>query len=329
MTENKSQLARLLFIDDQIRQGMRTGKLANCSSLAREYEVSTKTVQRDIEFMRERWDAPVAYDQQRRGFYYLEENYGLPALHVNEGEIVGLLVARRGLEAYRNTPVYESLVSIFQKLADSLPGKVSVDSAWLGSRISVMPEQHAVISPEVWNGVCRGLQQSRIVEISYRKPGAEDSGRRRVAPYHLVHYQGGWYLIGHCHQRRRTITFALSRISQVELLADNFAVPEDFNLEESMKSSFGIFLGQNPRLVRLLFNSSAAPYVAERIWHPEQALRHHRNGSVTLTLPTTDLVEIRRWVLSWGSGVQVLVPRELALEVRRELEMALSVYGSE
>ncbi|MEJ2032837.1 MAG: HTH domain-containing protein, partial [Deltaproteobacteria bacterium] len=129
MPENKSQLARLLFIDDKIRQGMRSGRLANCSSLAAEYEVSTKTIQRDIEFLRERWEAPVAYDQRRRGFYYSEENYGLPALHVNEGEVVGLLLARRGLEAYRNTPVYGSLISVFRKLADSLPDKVSVDAA--------------------------------------------------------------------------------------------------------------------------------------------------------------------------------------------------------
>jgi predicted DNA-binding transcriptional regulator YafY len=326
MPENKSQLARLLFIDDQIRQGMRAGRLANCSSLAKDYEVSTKTIQRDLEFLRERWDAPVAYDQRQRGFYYTEENYGLPALHVNEGEIVGLLLARRGLEAYRNTPVHECLVSVFQKLADSLPDKVSVDSAWLGNRLTVLPEQHAVIDPVVWNSVCRGLQQCRTLAISHRKPGAEEPSRRRVNPYHLVHYQGGWYLIGHCHTRRQILTFALSRITGVELLADAFAAPADFNLEESMKNSFGIFLGKKPCNVRLLFTNTAAPYVTERVWHPEQILRLHRNGSVTLTLPATDLTEVRRWILSWGSGVKVLAPRELAEAVHQELATALAGY---
>jgi predicted DNA-binding transcriptional regulator YafY len=326
MPENKSQLARLLFIDDRIRQGMRAGRLANCSSLAAEYEVSSKTIQRDLEFLRERWDAPVAYDQRRRGFYYAEENYGLPALHVNEGEIVGLLLARRGLEAYRNTPVHDSLVSVFQKLADSLPDKVSVDSAWLGNRISVLPEQHAIIDPEAWNFVCRGLQQSRTIAVSHRKPGAEEASRRQLDPYHLVHYQGGWYLLGHCHTRRQILTFALSRITNVELLAATFAVPADFNLEESMKNSFGIFLGKKPCKVRLLFARAAAPYVAERVWHPEQTLRLHRDGSVTLTLPTTDLTEISRWILSWGSGVKVLAPRELAAAVHRELATALAGY---
>lgn len=328
MVANKSQLARLLFIDDQIRQGMRGGRLANCSTLAREYEVSTKTIQRDLEFMRERWDVPVAYDQRRRGFYYTEENYGLPALHVNEGEIFGLLVARRGLEAYRNTPVHDSLVSVFKKLADSLPDKISVDAAWLGNRISVLPEHHTIIDPEVWNTVCRGLQQSRTLELSYRKPGAGAAGCRQIDPYHLVHYQGGWYLLGRCHSRRRTLTFALSRISQVALSAGTFAVPAAFNLEASLKNSFGIILGRRPRRVRLHFSRTAAPYVAERIWHSRQSLRRHRDGTITLGLPTTDLTEIRRWVLSWGSEVQVLAPRELVRAVRQELAGALAGYDA-
>jgi predicted DNA-binding transcriptional regulator YafY len=328
MAANKSQLARLLFIDDQIRQGMRGGRLANCSTLAREYEVSTKTIQRDLEFMRERWDVPVAYDQRRRGFYYTEENYGLPALHVNEGEIFGLLVARRGLEAYRNTPVHDSLVSVFKKLADSLPDKISVDAAWLGNRISVLPEHHTIIDPEVWNTVCRGLQQSRTLELSYRKPGAGAAGCRQIDPYHLVHYQGGWYLLGRCHSRRRTLTFALSRISEVALLTGTFAVPAAFNLEASLKNSFGIILGRRPRRVRLHFSRAAAPYVAERIWHPGQSLRRHRDGTITLGLPTTDLTEIRRWVLSWGSEARVLAPRELARAVRQELAGALAGYDA-
>jgi predicted DNA-binding transcriptional regulator YafY len=326
MPENKSQLARLLFIDDKIRQGMRSGRLANCSSLAAEYEVSTKTIQRDIEFLRERWEAPVAYDQRRRGFYYSEENYGLPALHVNEGEVVGLLLARRGLEAYRNTPVYGSLVSVFRKLADSLPDKVFVDATWLGNRISVLPEQHTIIDPKAWNAVCQGLQQGRTLAISYLKPGAEKSSRR-VDPYHLVHYQGGWYLLGRCHSRQQILTFALSRMSEVELLPDTFAVPADFNLEENLKNGFGIFQGQKTYKVRLLFAKSAAPYVAERVWHPDQTLRLHRDGSLILTLPATDLTEIRRWVLSWGSGVEVLAPKELSRAVQQELITALTGYG--
>ncbi|MFH7319048.1 helix-turn-helix transcriptional regulator [Desulfurivibrio sp. D14AmB] len=326
MPENKSQLARLLFIDDRIRRGMASGRLANCSSLAGEYEVSTKTIQRDIEFLRERWNAPLAYDQRRRGFYYREENYGLPALHVNEGEMVGLLLARRGLEAYRNTPIHDSLVSVFKKLAESLPDRVSVDAAWLGDRISVLPEQHTIIDPESWHRVCRGLQQNSTLAFNYRKPGAASSRRRQVDPYHLAHYQGGWYLLGHCHTRRQLLTFALSRISAVEPLADHFLPPADFNPEESLQKNFGIFMGNRPCRVSLFFSPAAAPYVAERVWHPEQTLRPLRDGGAILTLPAADLTEIRRWVLSWGSQVKVLGPEELVQAIRAETAATLARY---
>ena len=326
MPENKSQLARLLFIDEQIRQGMNSGRLPNCSSLAQAYEVSSKTIQRDLDFLRQRWEAPLAYDPQRRGYHYTQENYGLPALHVNEGEMVGLLLARQGLEAYRNTPVHDSLMAVFQKLADVLPDKVSVDAAWLGERITVLPEQHAIIDPDSWNLVCRALQLSRSLYFDYRKPRDPTAGRRQADPYHLTHYQGAWYLLAYCHSRRRILTFALSRISKVELQDRTFLVPEDFKLADSRRNSFGIFQGQKVYQVDLRFNSSAAPYVVERIWQPDQGITSHKDGSLTLSLPTTDLIEIKRWVLSWGEEVKVLAPEKLQEEVKRSMAAALDSY---
>lgn len=327
MAENKSQLVRLLFIDERIRQGMHGGRLANCTSLAAEYEVSIKTIQRDLEFLRDQWSAPLQYDPQRRGYFYTEKKYALPALHINEGELVGLLVAQQGLTAYRNTPVHDSLVSVVRKLAASLPDKVSVDSSWLGSRISVLPAQATVIRPDVWDRVSCGLQQGRAIRITYRKPGAKAATERRIDPYHLTHYQGEWYLVGYCQHRHRILTFAVSRISEVELLGRTFSVPEDFSFEESLKTSFGIFRGEKPVTVILRFNRVVAPYILERVWHPQQEVRQHRNGTVTLRLITTDLTEIRRWVLSWGSGVRVLAPAQLAEALRDELMAALEGYG--
>lgn len=324
--ENKSQLARLLFIDRAIRSGMRGNRLANCSSLAAEYEVSTKTVLRDIDYLRLHWEAPIGYDPQRKGYFYTEESYALPAIHLNEGDLFGLAIAHKGLEQYRNTPIHGKLAALFRKIEQSLPERVSCDAAWLDSRISVVPEQQRTIDPAVWEAVAAGLTQGRTLCFAYQKPGAAQPATRQVDPYHVLRHEGAWYLIGHCHLRRAVRNFALSRISAAEVQQDSFVVPADFDPAAVVAQGFGLGRGVGRYRVRLRFAATAAPYVIERVWQPEQQLARHRNGSVTLTMPAGDLAAIKRWVLSWGSEVTVLGPRELIAVVQTEIRRMAASY---
>ena len=327
MAGNKSQLGRLLFIDREIRAGMGSGRLANCSSLARQYEVSAKTILRDIDFMKSRMDAPIAYDSRRRGYLYSEENYALPALRVREGELFALLVAQKGLEQYRGTPVYESLASVFKRIEQSLPEQVSLDAAWLGARISILPEQHTRIDHQVWETTLKALRQGRTVRISHCRPGAEACSEREVDPYHIVGHQGEWYLIGFCRSRGEVRTFAISRIASALPTGRAFRMPDSFAFDEFRRSSFGIIRGDRPCTVTLRFAAGLAPYVREREWHPAQKVREHRDGGLTLSLPATDLIEVKCWALSWGPGVRVMAPRRLATQVADDLAAALRVYG--
>ena len=54
----------------RIHQQLKARRFPNCRKIAEEFEISEKTIQRDIDFMRYRLNLPIAYDQQRFGFYY-------------------------------------------------------------------------------------------------------------------------------------------------------------------------------------------------------------------------------------------------------------------
>ena len=69
MAKYKPQHSRLLFIDRKIREG----RHPNCSSMAEEWEVSRKTIQRDLDYMRYQLDAPLEYSAKHRGYFYTEE----------------------------------------------------------------------------------------------------------------------------------------------------------------------------------------------------------------------------------------------------------------
>ena len=71
---SRPPLQRMMRIHDAIQ----SGRYPNCVEMAVEMEVSHKTAKRDIEFMRERWNLPIGYDDKRHGFFFTEKVEGLP-----------------------------------------------------------------------------------------------------------------------------------------------------------------------------------------------------------------------------------------------------------
>lgn len=326
MLGNKGQLQRLLAIDRMIREGMKSGRLANCATMAAAYEVSAKTIMRDLDYLKNQGGAPLEYVRDRHGFSYTEENYRLPAMQISESDLFAISLAHKTLRQYENTPLYQKLARVFKKIEESLPERVSVDPSWVDERMSVLPESRSAITPAVWENVAEGLRRSLRLEIHYLKPGAETAELRRVDPYHTVSFQGEWYLIGHCHRRREIRTFALSRIRGTRTTGKTFTIPADFSFAQFSGHQFGIFQGDRDYLVQLLFSPQHRPYVEEREWYREQRLERREDGTLLLTFTTTHLFEVQRWVLSWGGGVKALAPPELVANLCKELRKALQAY---
>ena len=99
----------------RIHQLIQSGAHPNASTLARDLEVSTKTVHRDIEFIRDRLRLPIEYDGARFGFVYTQEVGSFPSLQITEGELFALLVAEKALQQYRGTSFERPLLSAFRR----------------------------------------------------------------------------------------------------------------------------------------------------------------------------------------------------------------------
>src|SRR5450756_1350920 len=115
----KPQFRRLMFVDEQIR----AGRYPNCFQMGKEREVSYKTIQRDIDYMKDMLGAPIEYDQKRRGFYYTDDTWFLRSIIMSEGDLFAMLVGSQAMAMYKGTPVAKELEGIFGKLAACLPDK--------------------------------------------------------------------------------------------------------------------------------------------------------------------------------------------------------------
>jgi len=98
MNRTKAQFARLRILDAEIRNH----HYPNCLRFSEDYEVSERTVKRDIEFLRDQLDAPIAYDTGKHGYYYTEGFWFLPFLAVNESVLRALYAAIQLLQGADN-----------------------------------------------------------------------------------------------------------------------------------------------------------------------------------------------------------------------------------
>jgi len=135
MPKFKPQHARLLFIDQKIREK----NYPSCKQLACEWEVSYKTIQRDIEYMRYQLDAPIKYSAKKRGLYYTEANFCLPAFSIKESDMFAIYLAQQLLVQYEGTPLYDHLSAVYQKIEQALPGTISINADTVHSRVTVFP----------------------------------------------------------------------------------------------------------------------------------------------------------------------------------------------
>ncbi len=323
MKKFKPQHSRLLFIDKKIRDR----SYPNCTSLAEEWEVSAKTIQRDLDYLRDTLDAPIEYDALNRGFFYTEENYQLPAIPLNDSDLFALFIAEKVLKQYESTPIYTRLKSFFAKVQDSLPDKVTLDPSQLENKFSFFSSPHTSLSPAVWDNVFLALRKNQSIRIKHGKPGSDQLTERIIEPYHIVNYQGEWYIIGYCSLRKAIRTFALSRITSAELTDIFFVVPDDFNFQETTRDRFGVQWSKETFEIEILFKRQASSYIEERLWQEGQEIRKNDDGSIVMKFTASHLLEVKRWVLSWGGMAQVLSPGALATEITKELKESLRNYG--
>jgi predicted DNA-binding transcriptional regulator YafY len=312
----------------RLHAALKARHFPNCQKIAAELEVSAKTIQRDIDFMRYRLGLPIDYHPQEFGFFYSEPVTGFPNIEVSEGEVTALLVAQKALAQYKGTPFEKPLQSAFRKLTDGLKDRVSFSWHDLEDAISFRSAGASGADLELFETVSKGVLRCVELEFEYRKLKSAGYEARRVRPYHLGCLENQWYLFAEDLERRQLRTFALPRMRKVSLTNKGFRRPADFSIAQILSGSFGVYSSGKRQRIRIQFDAFAARLVAERKWHESQQVRENKDGSIILELDLGGLEEIERWILSWGKHARVLAPKELASRIRDEATAISSLYAN-
>jgi predicted DNA-binding transcriptional regulator YafY len=111
---------------------------------------------------------------------------------------------------------------------------------------------------------------------------------------------------------------------------DHFDRPEDFDPELYFRERFGATAGDGYHTVRLLVAPDRAPYFERKEYHPtqqiEEAPEDRLDGRMVVSYEVAGLKDVRAWVRSWGPGVKVLAPLELASMVAEDAAATRAQY---
>lgn len=323
--QTRPPLARMM----RLHEALRSGGFPNCRQLAQELEVSSKTIQRDIDFMRDQLGLPIEYDARQFGFYYTEEVREFPNVQVSEGELVALFVAQKALSQYHGTSFEKPLTAAFRKLTEGLKDEVSVALQDWDKVVSFKALGPSLTSVRQFEQLSSAIRKRKVIRFQYRKLNARAYEQRSCQPYHLTCVDQQWYLFGHDLNRENIRTFVLARMKEIEVTSDEFQKPRAFSARKYLAKSFGIFSGDQEHLVQLDFDAFASQLIRERQWHATQKLEEKPDGCVRLEMRLGSLPEIARWVLSWGEHAKVVSPPELKDSVAASVRAMAAQYHPE
>jgi proteasome accessory factor B len=304
----------------RIHEELMESRLPNATKLSSVLETSTKTITRDIAFMRDQLNLPIEWDPVANGYHYNGHVDGFPTLQVTEGELFALLVAQQSLEAYRGTPFQEPLESAMQKLSAGLKDKVFISLDRLDASVSFKSTGISNANLEIFQLVTRALVQQQELEFQYKKTGDKRWVTRKVQAWHICCVENQWYVVCWDKVRKDTRTFALVRMRKPALTGVHFQRPADFDIEQYLKNAFGVFVSETRYKVRVEFDPWAAELIQEKSWHPAQEIKPRADGSIEFQIELADLFEIERWILSWGAHAKVLAPIKLKNSIRKHAE---------
>ena len=321
----------------KIEMLIRTHECVSFASLIEALEVSPATLKRDLQYLRERMDAPIEYDPVENGYRFGQQWRGqqheLPGVWFNEKELHALLTMHQMLASLDEDGI---LSRHLQPMFDKLTGMLGVDDAEaqeLRKRVKLISTARRRAPSDYFETVGSAVVKRQRLLLTYRRRGGTSpdlnlANERIVSPQRLVHYRNTWYLDAWCHQSEGFRRFALDAMEGAALLPDKAKTVSSEQLAAELDQGYGIFAGGEARQASLLFSAEAAQWVSKEEWHSAQTSEWLADGRWRLVVPYVDATELLMDLLRHAGQVEVLAPQALrSAYAERLVKAARQVVG--
>ena len=303
------RVLKLIKLFEHSRYGM------TINELCREMTVTRRTLYRDLEMVE---DAGYRFVKEGGGGGFSKKWRFPPGMRkapdkpYTESELLSLYFCMNLLQPFRGTPLRDGLESLLAKIEATFTEE---EREYFGDLVfthvaKMTPSKDYRRHAASVGALSRACLEHKKVEVTYRA-GDDQSKTYAFSPYCIAYYGGELYTIGWSDLRQSVRTLRVDRIRVIKPLAEKFERPKDFDPEDYLGRSFGIYSEGEQEKVEIEFAKEASRTVLEREWHPTQRIEQGAGGKVTLKMTVQGLHEVARWVLYHAPYAKAIEPKEL------------------
>ena len=328
---NKRMLERLIFIHNEIKAGM----YPTCEKLRKLYTertgltVGVATIYRDISALRTNFKAPLEYDHEKLGYFYMDDNWEFSVNQITANDIFYLSCAKNLLSNFNGSPVYNQIANVIDFVTQAKIGNKNE----IMNRVAMPPLPKACIKKDIWQPIIDSLRQNTLLQFDYNGRWNKTTTHRLVRPYQLLFQDGMYFLFGFDEKADKgkgaERLFNLSRIKKIKSLEETFELPKDYDFASRCGGGrFGAFKDAKKNLYEIEFYGDSREYIKNCIWADDQKISDSdKDDTTTIIFSSSQSAKVLEWVLSQGGNARPLSPECLVSEWKEHIKWMMQNAG--
>ena len=258
-----------------------------------DFNVSKRTFQRDLEDIRSIYNIDIQYDFSRKVYFIDFEQQP----EINE----------RILEAF---DTFNAL-----NITDRLSNHIHF-------------EKRRPQGTENLYGLLHAIKNQVQINFTYRKYWEDELTEHIVESYALKEFKNRWYIVANDLKDKKVKSFALDRLTDLEITKRKFQFPNDFNINDHYKYCFGIISpnGHKPQEVILSFYPFQGKYIKSLPLHESQQILIDNEDELRVKLTLFVTHDFFMELLSYGENLKVIEPESLIKDIKNSLQETLKQY---
>lgn len=284
-------------------------KTTTAKELAERFEVSVRTIYRDIDTLSSA-GIPIYASQGKGGGISLLDDYILNKSVLSENEQNEILFALQSLTVTQNPETDKVLSKLSNLFNKNKVNWIEVDLSPWGSDKNKTCE-FTILKNAILN--------HQVIEFNYFNTSGEKSSRK-VEPIKLSFKVNAWYLQGFCLSKNANRTFKISRMSNVQITPEIFTDRLQKELLENTKEQ------KSQKWIDVQLKIS--PHGAYRVFDEfdEKEITKNQDGSFMIETALPESEWLFSYILSFGTDIEVLTPQKIREMIRNKLDEIIEKY---
>ena len=324
-----SQIQRMI----KILQILSIGRKVTTKELRRRFDetVSLRTLQRDMLALSDS-GVPLVNEKltaNENTWYLMDHFKQFIPIPLEMNEYLAMEMLKANLSILKNTSIEDDVEKLTKKIEQILPDELFLQATTgkfsnLLTNYSIGQYDYSGKN-DIINKLIEAITKRRKCLVTYDSANTQKENKFYIEPEKLLSYHSGLYLIFYVRTQNEFWLLAVHRILDLEVFDDVFPNDHPFNEEEFVKNRFGLFSGK-PEKIKLKFDKSIRHYIEHNHWHATQKFSNDKKGNLILEMETAVTPELISWILGWNMNVQVMKPKGLIEEIRKNLVETLAKY---